>query len=146
MSTLCAILCDLGVSEYVFIVSQKKEKVLKPVAAQDFFLWSEYRDSNPRPLGPEPSAIPNFAIPRNPIYYNENFSICQSKYWIFCCPAKRINLPVPVWNNKEHHRGSWLLLQAAAAPVTLQREIPPKWQQQQARRAWRLRQKMEKSI
>ncbi len=26
--------------------------------------WSECRDSNPRPLGPEPSAIPNFATPR----------------------------------------------------------------------------------
>ena len=26
--------------------------------------WSEWRDSNPRPLGPEPSAIPNFATPR----------------------------------------------------------------------------------
>ncbi len=28
------------------------------------FSWSECRDSNPRPLGPEPSAIPNFATPR----------------------------------------------------------------------------------
>ena len=27
-------------------------------------LWSECRDLNPRPLGPEPSAIPNFATPR----------------------------------------------------------------------------------
>ena len=26
--------------------------------------WSECRDSNPGPLGPEPSAIPSFAIPR----------------------------------------------------------------------------------
>ena len=26
--------------------------------------WSECRDSNPGPLGPEPSAIPNFATPR----------------------------------------------------------------------------------
>jgi hypothetical protein len=28
------------------------------------FGWSERRDSNPGPLGPEPSAIPNFATPR----------------------------------------------------------------------------------
>ena len=35
--------------------------------------WSEWRDSNPRPLGPEPSAIPNFATPRN------NSCIIQSK-------------------------------------------------------------------
>ena len=26
--------------------------------------WSEWRDSNPRPHGPEPCAIPNFATPR----------------------------------------------------------------------------------
>ena len=32
---------------------------MKRVASQGFFFWSEYRDSNPRPLGPEPSAIPN---------------------------------------------------------------------------------------
>ena len=31
--------------------------------------WSECRDSNPRPLGPEPSAIPNFATPRLLRYY-----------------------------------------------------------------------------
>ena len=41
------------------------------------FLWSEYRDSNPRPLGPEPSAIPNFAIPRLPKYYIGKFTVCQ---------------------------------------------------------------------
>ena len=29
-----------------------------------FSMWSEWRDSNPRPLGPEPSAIPSFATPR----------------------------------------------------------------------------------
>ena len=40
--------------------------------------WSEYRDSNPRPLGPEPSAIPNFAIPRKRIYYNEKSIPCQA--------------------------------------------------------------------
>ena len=36
-------------------------------------IWSEWRDSNPRPLGPEPSAIPNFATPRNcPVIINAN--------------------------------------------------------------------------
>ena len=35
--------------------------------------WSECRDSNPGPLGPEPSAIPNFATPRNPSHYNGLF-------------------------------------------------------------------------
>ena len=28
------------------------------------FVWSRRRDSNPRPLGPEPSALPNCATPR----------------------------------------------------------------------------------
>ena len=46
----------------------------------DFLIWSEYRDSNPRPLGPEPSAIPNFAIPRSPKYYNENIANCQGLF------------------------------------------------------------------
>ena len=36
--------------------------VLPARKSEDF--WSEWRDSNPRPLGPEPSAIPNFATPR----------------------------------------------------------------------------------
>ena len=28
------------------------------------FLWSKWRDSNPRPFGPEPNALPNCATPR----------------------------------------------------------------------------------
>ena len=31
-----------------------------------FWLWSGLRDSNPRSLGPKPSAIPNFAKPGSP--------------------------------------------------------------------------------
>ena len=50
------------------------EKVLKTqkirMKSKDFSrIWSECRDSNPRPLGPEPSAIPNFATPRQLGYY-----------------------------------------------------------------------------
>ena len=40
-------------------------KKTEPAKADSVF-WSECRDSNPRPLGPEPSAIPNFATPRKP--------------------------------------------------------------------------------
>ena len=54
-------------------------QIRKPTRRVSFLIWSEYRDSNPRPLGPEPSAIPNFAIPRNPIYYNGIFFRCQCK-------------------------------------------------------------------
>ena len=42
-----------------------KEKVPQNNRLRYCFLWSEWRDLNPRPLGPEPSAIPNFATPRN---------------------------------------------------------------------------------
>ena len=42
------------------------EKYEKSVESSRFhgFEWSEWRDSNPRPHGPEPCAIPNFATPR----------------------------------------------------------------------------------
>ena len=53
-------------SSVVIIDMQKKNPqifVLPARKSEDF--WSEWRDSNPRPLGPEPSAIPNFATPRN---------------------------------------------------------------------------------
>ena len=46
---------------------QKKKADAKSV---HFLFWSEWRDSNPRPLGPEPSAIPNFATPRSDDYYS----------------------------------------------------------------------------
>ena len=47
------------------ILSPDLKSVKKPASTKvNAGLWSEYRDSNPRPLGPEPSAIPNFAIPR----------------------------------------------------------------------------------
>ena len=42
-----------------------RKKRRNPLKISAFFLiWSECRDSNPRPLGPEPSAIPSFATPR----------------------------------------------------------------------------------
>ena len=60
--------------------------------------WSECRDSNPRPLGPEPSAIPNFATPRQPDYYSENILCCQEQKRSFSqCFAhggKNKNLPL----------------------------------------------------
>ena len=48
----------------------KKPDIFGLFAGDIFFvstLWSECRDSNPRPLGPEPSAIPSFATPRTTI-------------------------------------------------------------------------------
>ena len=41
-------------------------------------IWSECRDLNPRPLGPEPSAIPNFATPRRLLYYKQKNAGCQA--------------------------------------------------------------------
>ena len=46
----------------------------------DVIIWSECRDLNPRPLGPEPSAIPNFATPRKLGYYSADFGICQGVF------------------------------------------------------------------
>ena len=41
--------------------------------------WSECRDLNPGPLGPEPSAIPNFATPRKGTYhYKDAWAVCQA--------------------------------------------------------------------
>ena len=59
--------------------------IKNPVTAEAVtgFFWSEYRDSNPRPLGPEPSAIPNFAIPRNA-------DIIMKKPCVVKCQAENI--------------------------------------------------------
>ena len=54
------------------ILHRKKFGICRKIRlkSEDFNrIWSECRDSNPRPLGPEPSAIPNFATPRQLGYY-----------------------------------------------------------------------------
>ena len=61
-----------------------KEKVPQNNRLRYCFLWSECRDSNPRPLGPEPSAIPSFATPRRPSYYNGKNGNCQPELLLFC--------------------------------------------------------------
>ncbi len=40
--------------------------------------WSRRRDLNPRPLGPEPSALPNCATPRQLFYYNKRHTVLQA--------------------------------------------------------------------
>ena len=49
----------------------------------DAFIWSKCRDSNPRSLGPEPSAIPNFATPRCPHIIIDNPGSVKSQLCIF---------------------------------------------------------------
>ena len=53
---------------FVYLLQKRcifeKQKSPKNIGFSRLFRWSEWRDSNPRPLGPEPSAIPNFATPR----------------------------------------------------------------------------------
>ena len=39
------------------------DKKIQAALMNSLHFWSEWRDLNPRPLGPEPSAIPNFATP-----------------------------------------------------------------------------------
>ena len=41
----------------------KNKKSLESEWIQGFLLWSEWRESNPRPLGPEPSALPTALHP-----------------------------------------------------------------------------------
>lgn len=42
-----------------------KDAIIDTLCINDCVLiWSEWRDSNPRPLGPEPSTLPNCATPR----------------------------------------------------------------------------------
>ena len=49
---------------YIIVIQEasvslgRRKKIQKP-QKRILDLWSECRDSNPRPLGPEPSAIPN---------------------------------------------------------------------------------------
>ena len=52
-------------------------------------LWSEWRDLNSRPLGPEPSALPNCATPRKHCDYNLYSNFLQV-FCIFGCslPSK----------------------------------------------------------
>ena len=51
----------MSVKGLFFQLSGEKEIRSRQASAPE---WSECRESNPRPLGPEPSAIPNFATPR----------------------------------------------------------------------------------
>ena len=62
------------------ILHRKKSRIYRKIRLKstDFNrIWSECRDLNPRPLGPEPSAIPNFATPRKLGYYSADFGVCQ---------------------------------------------------------------------
>ena len=52
------------------------------------FSWSECRDSNSRPLGPEPSAIPNFATPRKYAVCNQSKPKCINGLPDFPCSLK----------------------------------------------------------
>ena len=56
---------------------------LKKLVASNMTLatsWSEWRDSNPRPHGPEPCAIPSFATPRNTLFHYRDLPLhCQGR-------------------------------------------------------------------
>ena len=70
------------------ILHRKKFGICRKIRlkSEDFSrIWSECRDSNPRPLGPEPSAIPNFATPRD-------FGIIVNRNRFVKCPAEFFTL------------------------------------------------------
>ena len=73
------------------IIHRKKFGICRKIRlkSEDFSrIWSECRDSNPRPLGPEPSAIPNFATPRQLEYYRGFAAVCQE----FCMKFSRAHI------------------------------------------------------
>ena len=55
------------------------DKKTKESFCSPLLFWSEWRDSNPRPLGPEPSALPNCATPRC-----DHMSISQKCFFVKC--------------------------------------------------------------
>ena len=65
----------------------KKSKILHRIL--DF--WSRRRDLNPRPLGPEPSALPNCATPRRLLYYIKRRSVLQA----FLCTRCQVFSKLP---------------------------------------------------
>ena len=63
------------------------QKTLEHIVCSSVF-WSERRDSNPGPLGPEPSAIPNFATSRSTLFhYTTSFWKVKDiiKFWSKGC-------------------------------------------------------------
>ena len=60
------------------ILPQMKKK-MKAIHLDSLRFWSEWRDSNPRPHGPEPCAIPSFATPRFPLIIMKNIGIVKGK-------------------------------------------------------------------
>ena len=88
-------------------------------------IWSEWRDLNPRPLGPEPSALPtalhpdmsaskSFPCPRDSVvYYTEFFGRCQVWKWV-----SHLNLNLP-GNRGTRKSCPPALLFLSESPVTL---------------------------
>ena len=66
--------------------------------------WSECRDSNPRPLGPEPSAIPSFATPRLPSNYRGKQGLCQEEFWYVSVLNPVLLLPCHPPDRRSDHR------------------------------------------
>ena len=60
-------------SNPVDVRNNEKESRQKPAP----FLWSRRRDLNPRPLGPEPSALPNCATPRTVNIISNRARFCK---------------------------------------------------------------------
>lgn len=52
----------------------------KPITGIDFFFSSGQQDLNLRPLGPQPSALPSYAIPRNISIILEMFLLVKRNF------------------------------------------------------------------
>ncbi len=72
----------------VFVVDHSKKIVVSQ--------WSEWRDLNPRPLGPKPSAIPGYATLRHANTVYRCNSKNQDKYLILFGNLYKNHYKVPI--------------------------------------------------
>ena len=103
----------------------KKVQKIRRFHQKSADFWSEWRDLNPRPLGPEPSALPtalhpdmsaskSFPCPRDSVvYYTEFFGRCQVWKWV-----SHLNLNLP-GNRGTRKSCPPALLFLSESPVTL---------------------------
>ena len=62
----------LNYADYKNLKNKVKDKQLKTTIIIRYLCWSGRRDSNSRPSGPKPDALPDCATPRETFFIFEN--------------------------------------------------------------------------
>ena len=78
-------LCDSAPAYAYALTSDEGRIKLKKRLQCKRFSWSEWGDSNTRPLGPEPSALPNWATPRNVVIISLCFFLVNRFLYFWFC-------------------------------------------------------------